>query len=1564
MGWGPRWLRRGLSHIPNVPGSGLLTEPAGWAMRLGTDAVRLGTGSVRHGAEAARAGTGVARQGTQLAWQTTQLAWQAAWLVTTPVRQTASALVALPGLADELAGPTRRVWTYTDRVHVRLRGSYVPAAHRQRAAIERTLEAHPGVTWARVNHALGRVIVELADPPAEVGEIVALLEVLDAPKEPADEGGDGGRAEAADDDYVEKTEGRPPLGLMLAADASGLAVTAAEWLFRRTPVPAEVAGVISFVDSIPRVRALAERAIPGHSAGTWFPMVSALVQTLAPGGTGLVLDAVQRLGQLREARATTAAWARAEHALTGTPERAAAEPTAVERPCPLPPGPVERYADQALGGSLAGGLAGGVVTGSIRRGVQTAMAATPKAAAVGREVYAAELGARLARQDVIVSDRRALRRLDRIDTVLLDADALQSGRYTIGDVLVTGGADRRADRRTDLGTGDGVEHAADHEEVATRLYALFDPERPRRVTDVDGWTLGPIEEVRVPGRTAKREANRLAGDATDHVLVLTFEQRLRAVVSVVRQQAPEVNALVTAVRRAALRLAVAGDGLDLPGSPDDAVPGGAQLVASVRQLQSDGAAVLLVSGRGAALAAADCGVGVARRAGGPPPWGAHLLVADDNLAAAARVIDAARAARQVSDRGVTLARAGSGVAGLFALTGPRRRSGGQVLSAVNVATALSMGNAGWQARAATRRPMAPPLPTTPWHTMPAWAVLDELDTRPAGLTEQEARARRRHRAEAGPARRGLLKTTADELANPLTPVLAAGAVGSAAVGSLADAALVAGVMGLSALVGGIQRLATDKTIARLSPRSTTSARVLRAGEEREVDGDRLVPGDIVRFAAGDVVPADCRILAANGLEADESSLTGESLPVTKSSRPAFARHVAERSSMLYEGSTIAAGEATAVVVAVGDATEAGRALAVTVGDEVGAGVGPPGGVEARLAKITDATLPLAVGSALGVAGSGVVYGNELRQALSEGVSLAVASVPEGLPLLVSAAQLAATRRLSTHGVYVRNPRTIEALGRVDVLCFDKTGTLTEGEIRLAQVSDERHEADLDHLDDLLRGVILTAVRATPHAAHGNHAHVTDAAVDEGAAAAGVRRRADADGWEQLAGLRFEPSRAYHATLGRAGDDRLVSVKGAPEVVLPRCVRTRDGAELDERRRLDIEERIERLAGSGHRVLAVAERTMTGAAGADHQLTDGELTDDDVAELTFVGLLGLADELRETAVPAIAGLRDAGIQIVMLTGDHPSTAGAIASNVSAGGHQRVITGDEIDALDDDRLAAELAEVDVVARCTPTHKVRVVQAFQNLGRTVAMTGDGANDAAGIRLADVGIALGGRGTAAAKAAADMIVADDKLETIISALVEGRAMWASVRQALAILVGGNLGEIGFTLVGSLTGGSSPLSARQLLLVNMLTDLAPALAIAVRAPRPETALSLLGEGPESSLGGALTRGIAHRAVVTALGAGTGWAIGRFTGPAVRARTIGLVALVGTQLAQTLAAGGRDRAVLLSAVGSAVVLAVIVQTPVLSTFFGCVPLDPLGWAIALGAIAAAVSGGRLVAASS
>ncbi|MEV8064311.1 HAD-IC family P-type ATPase, partial [Streptomyces antimycoticus] len=412
-----------------------------------------------------------------------------------------------------------------------------------------------------------------------------------------------------------------------------------------------------------------------------------------------------------------------------------------------------------------------------------------------------------------------------------------------------------------------------------------------------------------------------------------------------------------------------------------------------------------------------------------------------------------------------------------------------------------------------------------------------------------------------------------------------------------------------------------------------------------------------------------------------------------------------------------------------------------------------------------------------------------------------------------------------------------------------------------------------------------------------------------------------------------------------------------EGVLDRVARRRtpgtgQTTELDAEGIRKLGETAEELAGAGRRVLAVAERRMR----------EGEqLTDEAVRDLDFLGFIAIADPVRTSAAPALARLRESGVQTMMLTGDHPATADAIAAPIMDLPEPKVCTGPELDEMDDAELDELLPTVDVIARCSPHHKVRIVQAYQRLGRVVAMTGDGANDAPAIRLADVGIALGRRGTPAATAAADLVVTDDRLETIVSALMEGRAMWASVRAALAILIGGNFGEVTFSVATSALTGTTPLSARQIMLVNLLTDLAPALAIAVREPTGHTGERLLKEGPSRSLGAALTKEMLLRGVITAAGAGLAWTGARVTGRGRRAGTVALAALVGTQLAQTLTTGGLDRHVLIAGLGSAAVLAAIIQTPGVSQFFDCTPLGPVAWAITLGSITAATLFGPILA---
>ncbi len=989
---------------------------------------------------------------------------------------------------------------------------------------------------------------------------------------------------------------------------------------------------------------------------------------------------------------------------------------------------------------------------------------------------------------------------------------------------------------------------------------------------------------------------------------------------------PHAEAVLDAARRAEARVVITGDDVrdrlgEFAALADDVAE--ESFFGLVTRLQDEGGVVLTVGrppGRCtpncdevAGLLAGDLCVALADR-GAPVLWGADLIV-PTGLPGVWRILRAAGAARVNSKRATRVATAGGLLGGLLLMS--RRRALVPLVPRLDPVlagglTGLAMGTLAAVRVAAARPPAG--RPRIAWHELTGEEVLHRLAAAETEPTQRELTTRRvravagavaRHPA-AAPVRfgAGFAADVVAELNDPLTPVLALGAVASAVVGSPVDALLVAAAMGLNAVVGGAQQFRGRRALAKLQDGERPRAR--REGG-RVVDARALRPGDRIELRVGDVVPADARLLTANDLEADESALTGESLPVAKQLDPVPGAPMAERSCLVFAGTTVVSGEGTAVVVAVGTETVAGRA--VELATRTGAAVG----IQARLQDLTRRALPLTMlGGAL-VTGLSAVRGRPLRRALAGGVAIAVAAVPEGLPLVATVAQRAAARRLSARGILVRAPRALEALGRLDVVCFDKTGTLTENRLRVVTTTGPDGRAREPEPGDV---VLRAAARACPGTLDDPHvrAHATDHAV---LAAAGPD-----EGWTELAGQPFEASRGYSATVGRDEDGEVtLVVKGAPEIVLPACAGA-GGLALA----------AEALADNGLRVLAVASRP----AGPSLEGDDAQV----LADLEFLGFLGLADTLRPTAGLLIGGLRAAGVAPVMLTGDHPNTARAIATSLGWPSDAPVVTGEELAALDRAGRARLLDGAGVIARVAPEQKLQVVEALREAGRVTAMVGDGANDAAAIRAADVGIGVRARASTAARTAADVALTDDDLTVLLEAVAEGRALWRSVSDAVVILVGGNAGEIGFSVLGTLLSGDSPLGTRQLLLVNLLTDLFPAMAVAVTRPDDDGG----GSGP-GGLGEGLTRAITSRGVTTGVGATTAWLIGRFTpGTVRRTSTMALCGLVGTQLAQTLRGRRRSPLVVGTAVGSALALAAIVQTPGVSQFFGCTPLGPLAWA--------------------
>ncbi len=1426
----------------------------------------------------------------------------------------------------------RRVWTTTGRAHIEIRGGRRAGLDGYTRHLVRALESLDSVQWAEVNSVAGRVVVAFDPDGADLDDLVDAVEGVEEAHDL--------RRERFSHERPEHPGDIEPLRrnvIALGADVLGLGVSTFGQFLGVTPLPTELAALVSLAESEPRIRRYLDHHLGPAASEVGLGVANAFGQAFSQGPAGLLVDMANRGTVIGEIRAHRTLWREREPALAARRHGALGPIRREPRPTGVPRGPIERYTDRASVATLAAFGVTLAATGRPRLAASAFVAGVPKAARLGREAFAAQTGRILAGRGVLVMDRTALRRLDRVNTVLLDANVVRTGPSCIGMVEPAGGI--RASGGTTTPPG-GLST------ITSRLGGLFDAGDPLTPRRRGQWQLAPFGQ---PGTTADRgvaaRARALGREGTK-VLALSRRDHVVALVTIRDELDPAAPALVAAAKRSGLAVLVAGGGRSLQHQLGvEGAPGGRRLRRAVRDLQAGGGVVLLASdgnSRGA-LAAADCGFGLART-GVEPPWDAHLLAGED-LRPALYLVEAIRAARTVSRRSASLSLAGSGIGAAWAVAGLPATAARRASLPVNVAALVAQASSTVTARAVGRRTTATAPPTAePWHGMAPREVIDALATSAGGLSAGEAERRFEPRQAPSSALARLGRAVVAELANPITPLLAVGAGLSAAVGSVTDAALVTGVTGVNAAIGAAQRLRAEVSLERLADASAAVVGVRRDGIRVEVHQERVVRGDVLELRAGDQVPADCRILEACSCEVDESSLTGESLPVAKHATATPGAAVADRQCMLYEGTTVVTGSALAVVVAVGSSTEARRGLA-------DAPEPPPSGVEARLATLTSLTVPVTVASGAAVAGLGIARGVTPRRAISSGVGLMVAAVPEGLPLLASGAQLAAARRLATRDALVRNPRTIEALGRVDTLCFDKTGTLTAGHIAVQRVSDGVTDEPTGALGARGRAVLCTALRASPPG-DGDEVlrHATDRAVVESARSVGV----DRGGWTQGSELAFESNRAFHAVVGTGSDGPSVAAKGAPEVILPRCATWRSPSgtvPMDRRvlRRLDAE--VERLARRGLRVLAVAERPARNG---------GLLVDARVSELELLGFVALADHVRPTAAAAVADLGRAGIRVAMITGDHPSTARAVAEELGILGSQPVLTGPDIDAMGDDALEAVATGTSVFARVTPAHKVRIVEALQRAGRVVAMTGDGANDAPAIRLADAGIALGRRGAPAAREAADLVVLDDRIETLVDAIVEGRAMWASVRDALAILVGGNMGEVAFSIVTAAITGSSALGARQFLLVNLLTDLAPAMAIALRPPSGRSPESLLHEGPDASLGSALAGQIALRAATTASGATGAWLVARATGRRRRASTVALAALVGTQLTQTVVAGSHSPLVIATALGSGAVLVGAIQTPGVSQFFGCTPLGPVAWGIVGAATGIATVGSIVV----
>ncbi|MDF1523022.1 MAG: HAD-IC family P-type ATPase [Trueperaceae bacterium] len=863
-----------------------------------------------------------------------------------------------------------------------------------------------------------------------------------------------------------------------------------------------------------------------------------------------------------------------------------------------------------------------------------------------------------------------------------------------------------------------------------------------------------------------------------------------------------------------------------------------------------------------------------------------------------------------------------------------------------------------------------------------------------GLSEGAAAARL---ARVGPNRlpspggKPVWKIALEQFTSLIVLFLVAAAAIALVAGDTVEAVAIGVVIAINAVVGFATELRAAQAIASLQRQAAPTARVLRGGVERTSAVEDLVPGDVVLLAEGDRVPADGRLIESARLQLQEAALTGESQAVEKLADADVDERapLAERLTMAFLGTTVTAGRGRLLVTGTGRATEVGRIGVLLEETELHA---TP--LERRLEKLGRVLIGVVLAVAAVVVAAGVLRGNDLIDMLEVGIALAIAAVPEGLPAVATMTLALGVQRMARANALVRRLPAVETLGSTTVICTDKTGTLTRNEmtVRCFVVADrridvtgvgydpsgrfERGGEPVDPADDellrsaLMIGVLCNDARLADDAdravdADGGHGDgdavlgdPTEGALLVAAVKAGIDLEALRDAQPRVDEVPFDAAERRMVTAHRHDDGGVVYVKGAPAVVLERCdrVATDTGSEpLDDAARARWRGVAEDLADEALRVLALAVR---------------EVPDDDAPNarddgLTFVGLVGMIDPLRDEAARAVARCRAAGIRTVMITGDHPRTASVIAHGLGIdrgldGAELRTWYGPDLEGRDEAGWREAVADAAVFARVSPEHKLRIVEALQARGEVVAMTGDGVNDAPALRTADIGIAMGIKGTEVAKEAAAMVLRDDDFGTIVRAVEQGRVIYANIQRFVHYLFSCNLAEILTVFLAIMLGWPLPLAALQILWLNMITDVFPALALALEPSDPDVMRRPPRDPAEPLLSRAYVVLIVWQGLLlggvtlAAFAVGLGW-YGRGDG-LPHAVTIAFSTLALTQVAHTFNARSVRESVVSRRtfangwVWGAVLLCLALQLlavyqPGLQRVLGTVALDPRDWAL-------------------